>query len=222
MKSIFKKNIDDLWQMTIESWVKMNPEYPNVLKLIDITEFKDKNKELSVFLEKYQEIDTKNTQVLTLLGVLSFFDLNFQNAATHFKKAVLLENLNYDFWNKLGACYANASNNEKALIWYETALKIRPNLPRAWGNLGISYYNKGNYVEAVKNFLNALSLSPLADHLWRQIYQWFHILEDQNNGEKALSKDFDYFKNLYNVLDLENLPLPNTEGIEDAVNTIKE
>lgn len=48
------------------------------------------------------------------------------------------------------------------------------------------------------------------------------LMENQEKLPKAIAKDFEYFKSMYNVIEQNSLPSPNFEGIDEALAKILE
>ena len=160
----------------------------------------------------------KDVNLYIAKGLLSFAEYNFAKAAECFKSAVLLNSRSYSLWNKLGASYANSSNNDKAIVCYNMAISIRPNLTRSWVNLGISYYNKNiSSTESLLPFLNGLSLNPSATHVWGYLSNFAFNCTNEDLKTKISSRKIDNFRDMYNIIDPNNLPAPNYSKIDESL-----
>ncbi len=92
--------------------------------------------------------------------------------------------------NKLGACYANACENGKALEQYKLALAHNPFNIRLWVNIGISHLNSANYDSTVRWLLTASRLNLDVCHIWSHLStaaslmnrtdlsDWVHQMQD--------------------------------------------
>ncbi|KAL8902039.1 MAG: hypothetical protein Q9207_004904 [Kuettlingeria erythrocarpa] len=79
-----------------------------------------------------------------------------QGHANHRDQAHLL-------WNRLGATLANSGRSEDAIVAYEKALQLNPNLVRARYNLGVSCINIGCNEEAAQHLLGALAMHGVVE-----------------------------------------------------------
>lgn len=207
---------------TIKRWLLANPSYSSVVEEYPKEKITEDSATLSDALGKAYQVDPRDTQLLSLLGVLCFVESNFSKAADYFKQAVLVNPNNYGFWNKLGASYANSSDQEKSKICYNVALSIRPNLVRAWTNLGVAYISDSNSEQAIVPLLNALSFNTEVNHIWSYLTMVFMNLGRDEERVAAIQKDFEYFKSKYNVIDPNNMPLPSFDKVEESLQLIKD
>jgi tetratricopeptide (TPR) repeat protein len=73
----------------------------------------------------------------------------------------LLEN-----WFDLGLKQASAGEFSSAIVSWEKALELNPNLSEAWHNRGSALGRLGKYREAVESFEQALAIAPNNDRAW--------------------------------------------------------
>ena len=59
-----------------------------------------------------------------------------------------------------GACCASLINHDRAIEYYELALKINPDYAQAHNNLANSYKEKGSLLEAIQSYHLAISINP--------------------------------------------------------------
>lgn len=115
---------------------------------------------------KAAEINPKDADVFTVLGVLYHISSEFDLAIDAFRKAVELNPNDPTLWNKLGATQANSSRSAEAVSAYKNALQLRPTYVRALANLAIAFANQGLHEDAVRTYLATLKQNPTADHVW--------------------------------------------------------
>ncbi len=61
-----------------------------------------------------------------------------------------------EFYNSLGTASAEIGQYDKALIYFNKAIEINPNLADAYSNRGIVYAEIGQYDEAMTDFNKAV------------------------------------------------------------------
>ena len=59
-----------------------------------------------------------------------------------------------------GLAYALKSDYDPAIVDFDQAIKLKPNLAEAYSNRGVAYYSKGNYDQAIADFDQAIKLKP--------------------------------------------------------------
>ena len=111
----------------------------------------------------------KDSHVALALGVLSFIDRNFTDAARFFEDGIRANPTDHTLWNKYGAAMANSQNIPAALKIYHQALDLRPNYVRTMANIGLAYRSQGEYMQSMPYLLNSLLLNPQATHIWSYI-----------------------------------------------------
>ena len=60
----------------------------------------------------------------------------------------------------LGVAQAEIGEIDRAIISYETTLKLRPQCAEAWNNLGVLHREKNNVERAVECYVRAVSINP--------------------------------------------------------------
>lgn len=170
----------------LQSWLKYHPEYTSLPNI------HDDDLALPQLREAYErafQINPKDSNVSLALGVLSFIQRNFTQAAEHFKTGIKENPTDHTLWNKYGAALANNLQVEKAIQAYQQALEIRPNYVRTMANIGLAYRNLVRYQESSPYFLNALILNPNAIHIWNYIRSSFLQMNRMDLVEKMNFRD---------------------------------
>jgi tetratricopeptide (TPR) repeat protein len=122
--------------------------------------------------------------ILFALSWVSFLQLNtWKNGITLFEHAVSVTENNYSAYNNLGTAFEKI-DLDKAMFYYKTALKIRPNDATALYNLGNVFSEKGYIDKAIQYYLKALNIKP-------------NYTAALNNLGEALAKKGDYDKANY-------------------------
>ena len=94
-------------------------------------------------------------------------------------------------WFNLGLKQVSAGDLEQAVVSWEKALNINPNLSEAWHNRGSALGRLGHYEAAIDSFQNALSIDPNNYQAWNdrahalyQLQQWSEAVESWSNALK--------------------------------------
>lgn len=96
-------------------------------------------------------------------------------------------------WFNLGLKQVSAGNLEQAVVSWEKALNIDPNLSEAWHNRGSALGRLGHYEAAIDSFQNALSIDPNNYQAWNdrahalyQLQQWSEAVDSWSNALKII------------------------------------
>jgi len=149
------------------NWLKYHPDFSQLVAPLNETHV-EFDQVRDAFLEAHR-IKPKDTHVALALGVLSFIQRNFGEAARFFEDGIRENPADHTLWNKYGAAMANNMDTLGAMKIYHQALDLRPNYVRTMANIGLAHRSMGNYGESMPYFLNALLLNPQATHIWSYI-----------------------------------------------------
>lgn len=96
-------------------------------------------------------------------------------------------------WFNLGLKQVSAGDLEQAIVAWEKALNINPNLSEAWHNRGSALGRLGHYEAAIDSFQNALSIDPNNYQAWNdrahalyQLEQWSEAVDSWSNALKIV------------------------------------
>ena len=94
-------------------------------------------------------------------------------------------------WFNLGLKQVSGKEFNKAIVSWEKALNINPNLSEAWHNRGSALGRLGKYPEAVESFQKALEIDPNNYQAWNdrahalyQLGQWVAAADSWGNAIK--------------------------------------
>jgi tetratricopeptide (TPR) repeat protein len=153
------------------------------------------------FALAYEKYDKKLLMGLLSALFLVLFILSFQRALVWRKSTVLWDDVirNYKnipiaYFNRADEYFLRTGYHDKALAdnaigepdkaiaYYDQALKINPYYVKAWYNRGIIYLNRGEFDKAISDFSRTINLRPnYADALNRRGGTYFKM----ENFEKA-------------------------------------
>ena len=81
-------------------------------------------------------------------------------------------------WFNLGLKQVSGGEFDKAIVSWEKALSINPNLSEAWHNRGSALGRLGRYQEAIESFQKALSIDPNNYQAWNDRAHALYQLEN--------------------------------------------
>jgi len=87
---------------------------------------------------------------------------DFEKAKRYLSQVITHQPDNFDALSLLGTAYGSAGQHNEAIIYYERAISVNPDIALTYVNLGLAQLNKGLEEEANENFQKALSLNPRA------------------------------------------------------------
>ena len=156
-----------LWKNDFVLWdnvLKVNPKIPSALVLrgCAYNTMKKFNEAIPDF-DKAIAIDNKNTLAYLNRGVSKSSLGKFKEAITDFEIAnVLKPEPRYlvNFYVSWGGALANTGKLNEALIIFDRAIAVNPNIPSIYNNRGITNALLGKMDEALKDFEHAIFLQP--------------------------------------------------------------
>ena len=96
-------------------------------------------------------------------------------------------------WFNLGLKQVSVGEFSKAIVSWEKALSINPNLSEAWHNRGSALGRLGDYRGAIKSFQNALAIDPDNYQAWNdcahalyQLQNWKGAADSWSNAIKIM------------------------------------
>ncbi|MGH7901208.1 MAG: tetratricopeptide repeat protein, partial [Thermodesulfobacteriota bacterium] len=68
-------------------------------------------------------------------------------------------NPNHVYYTNIGDSFRNKENLDRAILYYEEAIRSNPDYDPAYNSLGFTYYSKRDYSSAIKHYEKALSIN---------------------------------------------------------------
>ena len=130
-------------------------------KIEKAIEFHKKGKlnEAKKLYEEIIEVDSNNSEILHLLGVIFYQENNYQVAKLLLLKAIQINPKNPIFYSNISLVEYENKNYDNALLFINKAILLKPQFSQG-------YYNKGNYlfalnknIEAIENYNIAIKLN---------------------------------------------------------------
>ena len=90
-------------------------------------------------------------------------------------------------WFNLGLKQVSMGDFSKAIVSWEKALKIDPNLSEAWHNRGSALGRLGDYRAAIESFQNALTIDPDNYQAWNDCAHALYQLQEWNQAADSWS-----------------------------------
>lgn len=110
--------------------------------------FERMNKLVSAADNFFFPVDLTSTPLSWYKGFSFFYSQQVDSALIYFHQAELQSPYHLQVLNDLGACYENKGEHEKALGYFDKALKITPMYEQTMLNKIVSLYNSGRIEEA--------------------------------------------------------------------------
>lgn len=132
------------------------PDNASALNLLGILLLqKGQTKDAIMNLKKASEI-LPSAYSLGNLGRAYSNDKNFEEAINCYKKALTIDEKDFDSWFNLGISFKNIKQYDNSIKAYEKALSINPNHVSVYFNLGNLYEIMNNTTKAIENYDKAL------------------------------------------------------------------
>ena len=110
------------------------------------------------------KLQPKNRSHYDSLGKYYLEQEQVEDARDIYQYLVNHEPANSDFQARLGFCFYQTQNYEKAAQHYAKSLALDSTQPNRYYNLGLSWEAAGNLHEAIKSFQSAINLEPSAKY----------------------------------------------------------
>ena len=177
---------------------KFNKEKKSLITFFNKKKFLDVVKNGTKLLKQ----EPNDTQIIRILGITSINIQNFIEAEKYFKKLLLIEK-NADNYYTLGNIQKKNYKFHEAVISFENAIKINPNLSEAHNNLGNTKKSLNKKDEAIYHYKKAISLKK--ENI-AALINLSSILKENNNYNELLEV-YDQILNLdpMNIKTLYNL-----------------
>jgi len=97
---------------------------------------------------------------LKALGNKAIAEKDFDQAVTHFTKAIELQPENHILYSNRSAAYASKRDYEHAVEDAKKTTEIKPDWAKGWGRLGAAKHGMGDLVGANDAYEEGLKLDP--------------------------------------------------------------
>ncbi len=117
--------------------------------------------------EKALSLNADNDKALFGLGLINYFQGEFQDAVEFYKKAIKINPKVPEYYNNLAAANAKLGNWEKVIQQCQIVLEIPsyPNPEFAYYNMGTAYLNLGDPRKAVEFLEKSKQINPCSSSL---------------------------------------------------------
>ena len=132
----------------------------------------DKNKikkEIENLIKKIISTNNKenyNEMLLLLYGLILYLNENYIEAEQAFNQLIILNDLNYFYFNILGVINANQKKDEEAIKYYKKALELNKEYPKCLINYGVILSNQGKIKECCGYIISALKIFDDIPEAW--------------------------------------------------------
>jgi len=132
--------------------------------------------------------DVDLDRIYAKIGIVYSNELDFDNAARSFRRAVEINPTLVEARLDLANLYARQSRYDEALKEYVTILSLEPSRPDVYANLAQVYLKTSNYDRAIESGRKALELDPRRRQAEYTVAQALIRLGKVEQGHQELSK----------------------------------
>lgn len=100
----------------------------------------------------------------------------------------------------MGLAKQKLTKNQEALLEYQKAVELDPQLGKAWQQMGFILTDRMDYKRAQQAFERALAIDPNSAPAWDGLAQIYTLMQDQQKAEDAYKKVLDIEKDNINAL----------------------
>lgn len=140
----------------------------------------------------------------------------YEKALFYYKYIILLKPNNlYDIYNSIASCFSELGEYTSAIIYYQKAIKLEPDLYFAYKNLGLTYLDSGDTQKAHEFFSKSLRKKHGFFYNENPHYLDNYVCSENMDlitGVHKLKHDIEYFDYL---LTKELLPTKFKKNLED-------
>ena len=158
---------------------------PQILRLLGIIEFDDKNYDESLKLfNEALKINPNYSDCFSNRGVVNFKLNNIENAISDYKKAISIDKNNYNAFFNLGNLYKDINKLDQSIENFSKVILINKNYYKAYHNRAVVKSLLFRFNDAIEDFDEALKINPKYSNslFFKAIIQL--KIGDYNNGWK--------------------------------------
>ena len=134
---------------------------PQILRLVGLLEFDEKNYEVSLkFFNESLQINPNNSECYSNRGVLNFALKKIDDAISDYKKAIAINKNNYNAYFNLGNLYKKINRLEESIENFTEAISINKKHYTAYHNRAVVKELLLKFDEAIEDFDEALKINP--------------------------------------------------------------
>ena len=175
-------------------------------------------KEFREAVETYAEGSSDNPVLRNKMGIAYHQMLDLDRARKCYEQALKIKHDYVEAMNNLGTVYYAKKSYRKAISWYNRALKVDSDTPRAasvYMNRGTAWFARKQYPKAMEDYQAAVRLEP---DIFEHHGSFGQILEERTVEERAKYHFFLaklYAKQGRNELAIQNLRKALEEGYKE-------
>ena len=169
IKEIKRSEEEEKRTIEIITQLQKNLQGTNLEKALEFISSGDLDKALellSEFEEKEEKQVLKFAKARFTKAQVYELKLEYKNALKYYEEAVRLDPDNTLYLNEAGIMFSKLANYDKAIEFYEKALKSdlntfgpeHPKVATRWNKLGLAWYSKGEYDRAREAYKKALQI----------------------------------------------------------------
>jgi tetratricopeptide (TPR) repeat protein len=169
-------------------------------------------------IETYAQGSPKDPVLRNKIGIAYHQMLDLDRARKYYEDALKLKSDYFEAINNLGTIYYAKKSYRRAISWYNRALKVDAESPRAasvYMNRGTAWFSRKQYPKAMEDYQTAVKIEP---DIFEHHGTFGQILEERSVEERAKYHFFLaklYAKQGRNELAIQNLRKALEEGFKE-------
>ena len=134
---------------------------PQILRLLGLIEFDEKNYEESLkLLNESLQINPNNSECYSNRGIVNFKLKKIEEAISDYKKSISIDKNNYNAFFNLGNLFKELNRLDESIKNFNEAISINKNHYRAYHNRAVVKRLLFKFDDAIKDFDEALRINP--------------------------------------------------------------
>tara|TARA_B100000809_G_scaffold265566_1_gene324808 strand:+ start:271 stop:1074 length:804 start_codon:yes stop_codon:yes gene_type:complete len=161
---------------------------------------KSRNKEAISAYTKYIEKDKHNFEPYYGIGLAFLNSKKYEKGYEAFKNATEIRKEAASYMNA-GICLKNLKRYDDAIIYYEKAISINPEISKLYYNYGTLYQEKGDEQKVIIYMEKAVQKNSQYTKAWYELTKAYYNIGDRENFLRALKMTHNLQKEL--LIDFE-------------------
>lgn len=174
-------------EIAAKQGIQIHPNaVPLQLKYAQVLLNKGHYKKSLKYLEIAEKVDANNPDVHLLKGSARMIMGNEAEALNSFKKAIKFAGAELDeILYHIGSSYLQIGEIQKAIRYFEKAVRANPNNDMALYDLGFFYDQEGNFKKSIEFYNKYLDVDPFNQYVWFNLGTVYNKTENHTKAIEA-------------------------------------
>jgi tetratricopeptide (TPR) repeat protein len=129
-------------------------------------------------------------QAAVLRAAAHFTMRRYAAAVAEYHKALAVQPYDASIHNKLGICYQQMKDDDKARKEYEKALELSPEYAEVWNNIGTLEQSRERFRQAVRAYKKAIEMKPGLATPWKNLGNAYFAMSHPDEAFEAWQEAF--------------------------------